>query len=272
MRRITSRHRTLPSPPASRPANCQKQAAQPQQRATQPTARFRLDTTLKHLFSPTSSEPRCSLRRSSSSLSPAPCATPHLPPANHSRQPRHRSRHANFITAPSAPSPSFRLNALFHRPHTAAAVRWRSPRSPGLNGCGSACSGSYGTSNRMSQLTRTVNLYPPPRFRGHRSLSHSMAPQRPTPPPERDHLLALFLAQDIAHIERVTLPAPDQCPALMPLAVFRCPSLAGFRCPPRRAIPTLIDSRQCLSSGEGLERLSIDRSFSSSSISGERRV
>ncbi len=27
------------------------------------------------------------------------------------------------------------------------------------------------------------------------------APQRPTQPPERDHLLALLLAQDIAHIE-----------------------------------------------------------------------
>ena len=61
------------------------------------------------------------------------------------------------------------------------------------------------------------------------------APQRPTESPQRQNLLLFGVAQDIAHGgERTCVSRRRQrlgCYARWP--VFRCPSMAGFGCPPR---------------------------------------
>ena len=59
------------------------------------------------------------------------------------------------------------------------------------------------------------------------------APQRPAQPPQRDDLLSLLFAQDIAHVDG---GYPSVAVNVLPQfrwPVFSCPSLAGFGCPPR---------------------------------------
>ena len=48
------------------------------------------------------------------------------------------------------------------------------------------------------------------------------APQRPSQPPQRDHLLLLFFAQDIAHVDGGYSSRRDQCPeSVHPLPGFQ---------------------------------------------------
>ena len=55
------------------------------------------------------------------------------------------------------------------------------------------------------------------------------APQRPSQPPQRDDLLFLFFAQDIAHVTERNLSVQFNVPIqLSRWPVFRCPHMAGF--------------------------------------------
>src|ERR1043166_6286255 len=80
------------------------------------------------------------------------------------------------------------------------------------------------------------------------------APQWPAKPAEREDLLSFFFVQDIAHsTESKSPPSSMSCRFYWP--VLRCPSLAGFGCPPR-----------CLLS-LGCSRRNISSDVSSSSLS-----
>jgi hypothetical protein len=60
------------------------------------------------------------------------------------------------------------------------------------------------------------------------------APQRPSQPAEREDLLSFFFRQDIAHSTESKSPSSSMsCRFYWP--VLRCPSLAGFGCPPRQS-------------------------------------
>ena len=60
------------------------------------------------------------------------------------------------------------------------------------------------------------------------------APQRPSQPSQRDDLLFLFFAQDIAHVTERNLSASSMSRfSYLRWPVFRCPPMAGFGCPPR---------------------------------------
>ena len=62
------------------------------------------------------------------------------------------------------------------------------------------------------------------------------APQRPTQSPQRQYLLFLVVAQDVAHPQRWTNVPPVVVNVSVRYAwwpVFRCPSMPGFGCPPR---------------------------------------
>ena len=69
------------------------------------------------------------------------------------------------------------------------------------------------------------------------------APQRPAQPSQRDDLLSLFLAQDIAHIDGAYSSRQDQCPgSVAPLAAFQVITIGRIWVIPEAS--ELVDSRR----------------------------
>jgi hypothetical protein len=91
---------------------------------------------------------------------------------------------------------------------------------------GSTAALAYGDTGRLQIGTRRL-----PADRG----GLLDASQRPSQSPQRQYLLLFVVAQDVAHGgERTYVPRRCQrlgCYVWWP--VFRCPSMAGFGCPPR---------------------------------------
>jgi len=88
---------------------------------------------------------------------------------------------------------------------------WRIPAPPACRTHRDSGSPEIGSGGFAANLRRSLN-----------------APQRPSQPPQRDDLLFLFFAQDIAHVTELNSP-PVQCPdSAIPLGGFQVSTHGRF--------------------------------------------